>query len=55
MLPIDGASPSGCPDPFLREPFNRNVFNIRASYFDETEKIAEHLTTVGVTKIAVLY
>ena len=39
----------------LREPFNRNVFNIRASYFDETEKIAEHLTTVGVTKIAVLY
>lgn len=39
----------------LREPFNRNVFNIRASYFDETEKIAEHLTTIGVTKIAVLY
>jgi len=39
----------------LRDPFNRNVFNVRASYFDETEKIAEHLTTVGVTKIAVLY
>jgi len=39
----------------LREPFNRNVFNIRASYFDETEKIAEHLTTVGLAKIAVLY
>nr|MBL8412409.1 ABC transporter substrate-binding protein [Dechloromonas sp.] len=39
----------------LRDPFNKYVFNIRASYFDETEKIAEHLTTVGVTKIAVLY
>lgn len=39
----------------LREPFNRNVFNVRASYFDETEKIAEQLTTVGVKKIAVLY
>jgi ABC-type branched-subunit amino acid transport system substrate-binding protein len=39
----------------LRDPFNKYVFNVRASYFDETEKIAEHLTTVGVTKIAVLY
>jgi len=39
----------------LREPFNRNIFNVRASYFDETEKIAEHLTTIGVNKIAVLY
>ena len=39
----------------LREPFNRHVFNVRASYFDETEKIAEQLTTVGIRKIAVLY
>lgn len=39
----------------LRDPFNKYVFNVRASYFDETEKIAEHLTTVGVSKIAVLY
>jgi ABC-type branched-subunit amino acid transport system substrate-binding protein len=39
----------------LREPFNRYVFNVRASYFDETEKIAEQLTTVGIRKIAVLY
>jgi len=39
----------------LREPFNRYVFNIRASYFDETAKIVEYLTTVGVNKIAVFY
>jgi branched-chain amino acid transport system substrate-binding protein len=39
----------------LREPFNRYVFHIRASYFDETEKIVEHLTTVGVKRIGVFY
>ena len=39
----------------LRSPFNRQVFNVRASYFDETEKIVEHLTTTGVKKIAVFY
>jgi ABC-type branched-subunit amino acid transport system substrate-binding protein len=39
----------------LREPFNRNVFHVRASYFDEAEKIVQHLTTLGVKKIAVFY
>ena len=39
----------------LREPFNRNLFHVRASYFDETERIVQHLSTVGVTKIAVFY
>lgn len=39
----------------LREPFNRYVFNVRASYFDETEKIVEQLTTTGVKQIAVFY
>jgi ABC-type branched-subunit amino acid transport system substrate-binding protein len=39
----------------LRTPFNRNIFNIRASYFDETEKIVEQLTNLGIRKIAVLY
>jgi branched-chain amino acid transport system substrate-binding protein len=39
----------------LREPFNRYIFHIRASYFDETEKIIEHLTTVGVKRIGVFY
>jgi ABC-type branched-subunit amino acid transport system substrate-binding protein len=39
----------------LREPFNRNVFHVRASYFDETERIVQHLTTLGIKKIAVFY
>jgi branched-chain amino acid transport system substrate-binding protein len=39
----------------LREPFNRYVFHVRASYFDETERIVQHLTTLGVKKIAVFY
>lgn len=39
----------------LREPLNRNLFHVRASYFDETERIVQHLTTLGLTKIAVFY
>jgi branched-chain amino acid transport system substrate-binding protein len=40
---------------FLRTPFNPNVFNVRASYFDEAQAIARHLTTVGLSRIAVFY
>ena len=39
----------------LREPFNRNIFHVRASYFDETERIIQHLSTLGIKKIAVFY
>lgn len=39
----------------LREPFNRQVFHVRASYFDETERMVQHLTSMGVKKIAVFY
>lgn len=39
----------------LREPFHKEVFHVRASYFDETERIVQHLTTLGVKKIAVFY
>lgn len=39
----------------LRTPFNRYVFNVRASYFDETEEIVKHMTTVGLKNIAVFY
>ena len=39
----------------LREPFNRNVFHVRASYFDETERIVQHVSTMGMKKIAVFY
>jgi ABC-type branched-subunit amino acid transport system substrate-binding protein len=39
----------------LREPFNRQIFHVRASYYDETEKIVEQLVSIGTKKIAVFY
>lgn len=39
----------------LREPFNRNVFHLRASYNDETALIVRQLTNVGLKKIAVFH
>jgi ABC-type branched-subunit amino acid transport system substrate-binding protein len=39
----------------LRQPFNRYVFNVRASYYDETEKIVEQLVSTGSKNIAVFY
>ena len=39
----------------LREPFNRYIFNVRASYFDETERIVENLAAQGIKNIAVFY
>lgn len=44
---------SGAPE--LREPLNRYLFHVRASYFDETEHIIKYGTTLGVKKIAVFY
>ena len=41
---------------FLRDPYNRYVVNVRASYFEETEAWIDHLTKdLGITKIAILY
>ena len=39
----------------LRAPVNRYIFNVRASYYDETEKIVEQLVSTGNHKIAVFY
>jgi branched-chain amino acid transport system substrate-binding protein len=39
----------------LRNPVNRYIFNIRASYFDETEKIVGQLVGQSLDKIAVFY
>jgi branched-chain amino acid transport system substrate-binding protein len=39
----------------LREPTNPNIFHIRASYTDETARMVEHLSTVGLRKVAVFY
>ena len=41
---------------FLREPHKPLVMNIRASYFQETEAMVEHLTKdLGASKIAIMY
>src|SRR5258706_11555527 len=39
----------------LRSPVNPYVFNVRASYFDETEAIVQHLTAMSINRIAVFY
>src|ERR1035438_6359233 len=39
----------------LRDPVQRYIFNIRASYDDETEALVEYLTAQGAKKIAVFY
>lgn len=41
---------------FLRDPYQPLIVNIRASYFQETEAMVEHLTKdLGVAKIAIMY
>ena len=39
----------------LRVPFNRYVFHVRASYYDETEAIVEQVMSTGGKNIAVFY
>ena len=39
----------------LRDPFSRNIFHVRASYYDETGLIVKQLTALGLNKIAVFY
>lgn len=39
----------------LRQPFNRLVFHVRASYYDETALIVRQLVNLGVKKIAVFH
>jgi ABC-type branched-subunit amino acid transport system substrate-binding protein len=41
---------------FLREPYKPLIMNVRASYFQETEAMVEHLTKdLGATNIAIMY
>jgi branched-chain amino acid transport system substrate-binding protein len=39
----------------LRVPFNHYIFHVRASYYDETEKIVEQVVSTGGRKISVFY
>jgi len=47
LAPFTGADPMRV--------FNRYVYNMRASYADELEKIVEHYTTFGIKRFAVVY
>ena len=48
LTPYSGA-------PSIRSKSSSGVFNVRASYADEVERLVTHLTTVGIKKIAVAY
>ena len=39
----------------LRQPFNRLIFHVRASYYDETALIVRQLVNLGIKKIAVFH
>ena len=47
FAPFNGAQLSRVPQ--------RNVFNIRASYAEEAEKLVQHLHTLGIKRIAIAY
>ena len=41
---------------FLRDPYKPGIINVRASYFQETEAMVEHLTKdLGASRIAIFY
>lgn len=48
LMPYTGA-------PSIRKPEFKGVFNLRASYADEAEKLIQHLTTIGFKKIGIAY
>ena len=39
----------------LRDPFNRHAFHLRASYYDETARIVNQVTGVGMKRVAVFH
>jgi branched-chain amino acid transport system substrate-binding protein len=39
----------------LRDPFNRHVFHVRASYFNETAEIVRQCTAIGIKRIGVFH
>jgi len=48
LMPYTGA-------PSIRKPELVGVFNLRASYADEAEKLIQYLTTIGFKKIGIAY
>ena len=48
LMPYTGA-------PSIRKPEMVGVFNLRASYADEADKLIQHLTTIGFKRIGIAY
>lgn len=48
VAPLTGASS-------LRKPGARNVFHVRASYTDETQRLVQKLVTMGIKDLAIVY
>lgn len=48
VAPVTGASS-------LRTAGNRNVFHVRASYVDETQRLIEKLVSMGIKDLAIVY
>jgi branched-chain amino acid transport system substrate-binding protein len=48
LAPLTGASS-------LRQPGIRNVFHVRASYSDETQRLVQKLVTMGIKDLAIVY
>ena len=48
LTPYSGA-------PSIRSKSSKGVFNLRASYADEVERLVEHLSTLGIKRIAIAY
>lgn len=48
VAPYTGGEP-------LRSPFNPWIFHVRAGYADEAEHLVQHLVTLGVKRIGVMY
>jgi ABC-type branched-subunit amino acid transport system substrate-binding protein len=48
LMPFTGA-------PSVRKANMEGVFNLRASYADEAEKLVQHVTTIGFQKVAIAY
>ena len=48
VAPYTGGEP-------LRNPFNPWIFHVRAGYADETEHMVQQVTTLGMTRIGVMY
>lgn len=48
LMPYSGA-------PSIRKTDYKGLFNLRASYADEVDKLIQHMTTIGFKKIAIAY